>query len=84
MTGATLDDVTNAPGDTAFYRREAVAVVPGGVYAVRTRTTSCYPYGSGVMYGKFEVLSVDEVLGAVQLAAVRNPYCNNRSLVPES
>jgi hypothetical protein len=83
VEGTTLDDLTKAPGDTAFYHRAAVPVVQGAVYVVRTRTTSCYPYGSGAMYGKFEVLSIDMAAGAVKLAAVRNPYCNNRDLVPE-
>ncbi len=84
VEGTTLDDLTKAPGDTAFYHRDAVPVVEGAVYAVRTRTTSCNPYGSGAMYGKFEVLSIDVAAGAVKLSAIRNPYCNNRSLVPES
>jgi hypothetical protein len=81
-TAATLEELTRAPGDTAAYSREPVAIKVGTIYAVRSRTSSCSGYGSGTYYGKFEVLSIDAASGLVQLAAVRNPYCNNRDLIP--
>jgi len=81
-TAATLEELTRAPGDTAAYSREPVAINVGTVYAVRSRTASCSGFGSGTHYGKFQVLSIDAAAGMVQLAAVRNPYCNNRDLIP--
>jgi hypothetical protein len=84
VQGTTMDELTKAPGDSAFYQRTAVPVEVGAVYAVRTRSMACNPYGSGVTFGKLEVLSVDVAAGAVKLAAVHNPYCNDRNLVPES
>lgn len=82
-TDTDLESVTRAPGDSAFYRREPVPLAQGAVYVVRTRTDQCYPFGVGATYAKFQVVSMDAAAGAVRLAAVRNPYCNNRDLIPE-
>jgi len=79
----TLEAVLRAPGDSAFYRREPVPLETGAVYVVRTRTDQCFPFGVAATYAKFQVISMDAVVGAVRLATVRNPYCNNRDLVPE-
>ena len=81
-TAVTLQELTRAPGDTAAYSRGPVAIQIGTVYAVRSRTASCSGFGSGTYYGKFQVLSIDATLGLIQLAAVRNPFCNNRDLIP--
>jgi hypothetical protein len=83
-TSATLEALTRAPGDTSAYSRLPVVLRPGTVYAVRSRLASCLSIGTaGTFYAKFQVISIDAAAGAVRLAAVRNPYCNNRSLIPE-
>lgn len=84
VVGVTsLEEVTKAPGDTAFYRREPVPLAVGGVYVVRTRTDQCFPFGAAATYAKLKVISIDTVVGAATFASVHNPYCNNRNLVPE-
>jgi hypothetical protein len=81
-TERTLAAVVEAPADTADYSRGPVAVVEDRIYIVRTRIASCITFGSGPYYGKFQVLSVDEARGSIELAAVRNRYCNDRDLIP--
>lgn len=78
-----LEQLTRAPGDTADYSRLPVALRAGAVYVVRSRIAPCIGFGSGTYYGKFKVVSMDAVAGTVRLAVVRNPYCNNRALIPE-
>jgi hypothetical protein len=82
-TYTTLDQLTRAPGDTADYSRAPVPLREGAVYVVRSRIAPCIGFGSGTYYGKFQVVSMDAATGTIRLAAVRNPYCNNRALVPE-
>jgi hypothetical protein len=79
----TLEALTRAPGDTAAYSRLPVRLRTGAVYAVRTRTASCVGFGVGTYYAKFQVVAMDAMAGTVRLAVVTNPYCNDRSLIPE-
>jgi hypothetical protein len=81
-TSATLEGLERAPGDTAAYSRVPITAQIGTVYAVRSRTASCVGFGSGTYYGKFMILSIDPAVGSALIAAVRNPYCNDRSLIP--
>ncbi len=81
-SNATLESLREAPGDTAAYSRGPVVARVGAVYAVRSRRSTCFTFGTGTFYGKFQVISIDEPTGSVRLAAVRNFYCNNRALVP--
>jgi hypothetical protein len=74
--------LTEAPGDTAAYTGLPVPIEAGQVFAVRSRRTGCPGFGTGVNYGKLVILSIDAAVGIVRLAAVRNPYCNDRKLVP--
>lgn len=77
-----LSAAREAPADTSEYSRGSVPVIEDAVYIIRTRVASCVTFGSGPYYGKFQVLSVDRVNGSIELAAVRNRYCNDRDLVP--
>lgn len=79
----SLDALTRAPGDTASYSRQPVTLRTGVIYVVRSRTAGCLGFGTGVYYGKFEIVSIDAAAGTVRMAATRNPYCNDRALVPE-
>jgi hypothetical protein len=82
-THTTLESLTRAPGDTAAYSRSPVPLREGAVYVVRSRIAACLGFGSGTYYAKFQVISIDAAAGTVRFAAVRNPYCNNRDLIPE-
>jgi hypothetical protein len=81
-THRTLAAAKQAPADTAAYSRGPVSIREDAVYIIRTRTATCVTFGSGPYYGKFQVLSVDAALGAIELAVVRNPYCSDRALTP--
>ncbi len=81
-THATLEALREAPSDTAAYTRKPLALRTGAVYVVRSRRDICFGFGSGVRYGKFQVVDMDATLGAVTIAAVRNPFCNDRKLIP--
>jgi len=81
-TNTTLESLREAPGDTTAYSRAPVRLREGAVYVVRTRREVCVGFGSGVRYGKFQVISMDAAMGAVTITAVRNPFCNDRKLIP--
>ncbi|MCI0435066.1 MAG: hypothetical protein L0271_15710 [Gemmatimonadetes bacterium] len=81
-THTTLETLTEAPGDTAAYSRQPVELREGAVYVVRTRRDVCIGFGTGVRYAKFKVIAIDAAMGAVTIAAIRNPFCNDRKLIP--
>jgi hypothetical protein len=80
-SATTLEEVREAPSDTASFKRTPVPIQPGAVYVVRTRRSQCFTLDSGVRYGKLRALVVDAVAGTFEFEVVRNPNCNNRSLV---
>ncbi len=82
MDASSLDEVTRAPEPTADrYTKEPVALEEGAVYVLRSRRSStCYVRGSN--YAKMKVIALDFALGTAELEIVRNPYCDNRDLVP--
>lgn len=82
MGTGSLQDITEAPGDTTRYSAVAVPIQPGTNYVLRTRTEACLGFGTGVRFAKLQALSVDEVAGTYRFAIVTNPYCNDRRLIP--
>lgn len=83
VSATSLEDVREAPRDTAAFRSVAVPIVEGGIYVVRTRREFCVDFGTaGVRYAKMHVVDIDDVAGTVRFAVARNPYCNSRALVP--
>lgn len=82
VDATNLDEVTRAPepgGDR--YTREPVTLEVGAVYVLRSRrSNTCYVRGSN--YAKMKVVGLDAALGTAEIAIVRNPYCDNRDLVP--
>lgn len=78
----TLAAAREAPADTSEYSRGPVPVREDAVYIVRSRVATCTTFGSGPYYGKFQVLSIDVAGGSIELAVVRNSFCNNRDLIP--
>lgn len=79
----TLAAVTRAPGDTASYKRTPIPVKLGNVYIVRTRVAVCEGgFSSGVRYVKLQPVAIDPQAGSFRFAFVRNPYCDDRDLIP--
>ncbi|MHB1167923.1 MAG: hypothetical protein ACYC28_01415 [Longimicrobiales bacterium] len=82
MDAMSLEEVRRAPepnGDR--YTKEPVALEEGAVYVLRSRRSStCYIRGSN--YAKMKVVDLDFALGTAEIEIVRNPYCDNRDLVP--
>jgi hypothetical protein len=74
-------DLREAPRDTALYSAGPVPLQQGAVYVMRSRRTSC-GYTSGHRYAKMQPLEIDVARGIARMAIVRNPYCDDRSLVP--
>lgn len=78
---SSLFEFEEAPSDTSLYKTTATPLRTGLVYVVRSRRESC-GFGSGVRYGKLEALAIDRTAGTVQFRIIRNPYCNDRRLIP--
>ncbi len=81
QTNRSFEELTEAPADTTAFSSEPVIISPGMVMAVRTRRAPC-AFSNSVRYGKLRVIEVDAAEGFVRFEAVRNPFCNDRSLVP--
>ena len=81
VSETTLDDVVQAPEDADAFLQTGIDVEIGQVYVVRSRRVQC-ELGTGVYYGKMKALALDAPSGTFRFEIVRNPYCNNRSLIP--
>lgn len=69
-----LAEVERAPADTAAFTAAPRPVRTGVVYVVRTRRADC------TRFAKFEVTEVTPASGAVRIAFVQNPNCEDRDL----
>lgn len=79
----TLASIERAPADSASYTRSPVALRVGDVYVIRSRINTCETgYGAGTRYAKITPVEIDQQEGTVRFALVRNPYCDDRSLIP--
>lgn len=79
----TLAAITRAPGDSASYSRGPVPLRMGSVYVVRTRSSICESgLGSGIRYAKLQPVVIDQAAGTLRFIYVRNPYCDDRALIP--
>jgi hypothetical protein len=83
MPNTTFEQLAEAPGDTAAFTRTPAFVQPGQVYAVRTRREACNQFSAGVRYGKIKILAVDPTAGTLTFESLVNPFCNDRSLIPD-
>lgn len=81
-SASLLEDVTQAPRDSAFYTVQPVPVRAGDVYIVRSRRASCGGISTGYRYGKLRPVAINEAAGTLLFEIVVNPYCDNRSFVP--
>jgi hypothetical protein len=81
--GQTFEASTEAPQDTALYRHASGSTVAvGQLYFVRSRVSSCSGLVTGSRYGKLQVLAADPARGTATFQFLRNPYCEDRALVP--
>ncbi|CAN5836057.1 hypothetical protein BH23GEM9_BH23GEM9_02900 [soil metagenome] len=74
-------DVREAPRDTAAYSVGPVALRTGVVYVIRTRRGSC-GFTTGHRYAKMQPIEIDTARGIFRAVVVRNPFCDDRALVP--
>lgn len=74
-------DVEEAPRDEAAYSQEPVALRENVVYVIRSRRSNC-GFTTGVRYAKMQPVEIDQVRGIYRFAVVRNPFCDDRALVP--
>jgi len=52
-------------------------------YVIRSRREACGAFGgTGVRYAKMKALALDAMAGSFRFEVVRNPYCNDRRLIP--
>lgn len=81
FTDRSFEELERAPADTAAYTRtQAVTLRPGPVYVVRSRPNP--QLRSCVYFAKLHIVDTDPAAGTVRLAYTRNPFCNDRALVP--
>jgi hypothetical protein len=81
ITNRTFEELREAPEDTARFTSGPVVVQAGQVLAVRTRRAGC-AFTTSVRYGKIKIIDVNPAAGTVRFAAIVNPFCNDRSLIP--
>jgi hypothetical protein len=74
-------DVDEAPRDEAAYSQEPVPLRANVVYVIRSRRSSC-GFTTGVRYAKMQPVEIDQERGIYRFAVVRNPFCDDRALVP--
>jgi hypothetical protein len=81
LEGRDFLELREAPRDTALYTAGPVPLRTGVVYVVRSRRAQC-GFSTGQRYAKMMAAEVDVERGTAQLAIVRNPFCDDRALVP--
>jgi hypothetical protein len=74
-------DVVEAPRDTAAYTQEPVQLRTDVIYVIRSRSVQC-GFSAGHRYAKMQPIELDQARGIYRFAVVRNPYCDDRALVP--
>lgn len=83
LPGETFESVTKVPGDRSLYQEStAVALEAGQVYALRSRSYFAFGGQGCSLYGKLSPISIDLESGVLRFEVVRNPNCNDRSMVP--
>lgn len=82
IEGVDFTDIREAPRDTARYSAAPVPLRTGGVvYVARSRRAPC-GFTNAHRYAKMLPVEVDVERGIARLAITRNPFCDNRALVP--
>ncbi len=77
----TFEELERAPRDTArFERAEPVPLDGSVVFVVRSRPD--IRFSNCVRYAKMELVDSDPDLGTARVRFTRNPFCDDRALVP--
>lgn len=75
--------INKVPGDANLYKEsEAVTLEAGKVYAIRSRRFFGLGGSNCVLYGKLAPIEIDTEAGELRFEIIRNPNCNDRSMVP--
>jgi len=81
LEGQSFATLEEAPSDTSRYSAAPVRARTGVVYVLRTRKGGC-GLSTGYRYAKMQAVEVDAARGIFRFYITRNPYCDDRSLVP--
>jgi hypothetical protein len=81
IEGVAFADLREAPRDTARYTAGPVSLRTDVVYVIRSRSAVC-GYTAGVRYAKLQPVEIDQQRGIFRAFVVRNPFCDDRALVP--
>src|SRR5690606_71202 len=77
-----FEAVTKVPGESSLYREdEGVPMEVGKVYAIRSRRFYHFTGATCSLYGKLTPISADTDSGVLRFVIVRNPNCNDRSMI---
>jgi hypothetical protein len=76
-SGTTFEDLTQAPRD-GYVTDAPVRLEPGWVYIIRSRRD----FRGCNIYGKMDLVTMDNAAGTAHIRTLRNPLCNDRNLVP--
>jgi hypothetical protein len=83
MGPVRFEDLRTAPSDTTLYiGHQAVPIVLGHTYVIRTRQEQGFYGQICVFYGKLEALAKDLDAGTVTIVFDASPVCNSRKLYP--
>jgi hypothetical protein len=83
LPGAVFESVTEVPRDRSLYQDTVpVELEAGMVYAVRSRHYYLYAGQNCSSYGILTPISINEEDGTLRFAFMRNPNCNDISMVP--
>lgn len=81
VTDDTFEGLREAPRDTARYERvDPVQLVEGTVYVIRSRPDPVF--SNCIRFAKMELVDADATLGTARIRYTRNPFCDDRALVP--
>lgn len=78
-----FESVKSVPARASRYTdSEPVDLEVGRVYAVRSRRYFGYLGESCFQYGKLAPIEIDNDAGVLRFEIIRNPNCNDRSMIP--
>lgn len=77
----TFESLEQAPRDTARYERtQPVPLEANAVFVVRSRPD--IRFSNCVRFAKVELVDSDPALGTARIRFTRNPFCDDRALIP--
>lgn len=83
LTGETFEGLREIPGQSSLIRDQPIPLVPGAVYAARSREAAGGVLGVCMQFAKLTPLEVDQTTGRTRIRIVTNTRCGDPRLVPE-